>query len=438
MKNIEFKVEKEKKENNQFELSIVGPKEISSKAYNLAIREIANGLNISGFRKGKAPKNVVENAVGKEYITHKAFEKIFYETIIDVTLQENIDLVDIVKVTSYDLLEDQPFSMKVLIEVKPEVKLGKYKGLKVKAKKIVYDKDKFIQNTLSRIQNNFISFAPSDKPLSEGDSVTLDFEGVFEDGSEIPGGKAENYQAIFEKTNFLPDFVDKLTGAKNNEEREIEIHFPENAGEGFASKKAKFKVKVKQIESKVLPALDGELAKKLGIESYSQLEEKILSEMEDMQTNASNVNFESALVDEIIKESQFDIPESLLNKETDSLLSEFKSYCDKAGMNWDTFKTDEKNKDLISGTKEKAKKRVSIDLVLNAIAKFENIDIPQDDIKNEIAKKVLELGEKYQYLHNDKIFQKSIKHGLLRNKAIDLLISNNEAIWEIETPEIKA
>lgn len=437
MKNVKLKVEKETKEANEIELSVEAPKEVSQKAYTIAFRDIASSMDVSGFRKGKAPKDVIEKTVGKGYISQKAFEKVFYDLIVDVSKQEKLDIVDVIQVQSFELVPEKPLTFKALVELKPEVKLGTYKGLKVKAKKMVYDKQEFIDKTLGRLKENLISLQKvKDRNIKEGDVLTLDFEGKFEDGSEVPGGRAENHQAVLEKGAFLPEFVDALVGAKEGDTKEVEITLPKETPGDMAGKKATFTFSIKGVEEKVLPEADDEMAKKLGLKDYAELESKILEEMVHVQETGSKGDFETKLVDEIVKESKFEVSKNMIQKEIDFLLQDIRQKCQHEGKDWEEFKADKANKELFEKADESAKKRISIDLVLGAIIKKENIEVPEEEVNIEVAKKVAQMGEQYVHLQKDKRFKSSVEQTVLRNKAVDYLIQNNEADWEEEKVKV--
>ena len=238
MKQLELKVSKAAKESNrEVELSVEASSLVSDKAYSVALRDIGNNIDFPGFRKGKVPKEIVEKKFGVGFIGQKAFETVFSEVLLNVAEQEKLDIIEVLQVSSYELVPGKPLTFKVLVELKPEVKLGKYKNLKINAKKTIYDKEAFMKKTFDKLITNFITFqSVSDRALKQGDLVNLDFEGKFEDGSDIPGGKAENFQVLLEKDKFLPEFVDKLQGAKTGEEREISITFPDNYAKDFSGK----------------------------------------------------------------------------------------------------------------------------------------------------------------------------------------------------------
>lgn len=438
MSNIKLKVKKNFKENsNEVDLSIEAPREISEKAYAIALRDAASNVDIPGFRKGKAPKEMIEKTVGRGYISQKAFESIFYDVLIDVATQEKLDVVDVVQISSFELLPEKPLTLNVIVELKPEITLGKYKNLKIKAKKILYKKEIFIEKTLEKIANNLVTFIPvGDKGAKEGDQVVVDFEGKFANGAEVPGGKAENFQAMLEKDKFLPEFVDKLKGAKIGEAKQISVTFPENYAQGFSGKTAVFNVKLSAIEEKVIPKIDDELAKKVGMENLPALKQKIETQMLEIQDKNSKAELENNLVDEIVKSSKFQVSPRMIEKEIDYLLNDVKSQYQKQGADWNTFKTDEKNKDIIAKAKEAAIKRISIDLVLNSIIKKEQISAANDEIDAEVKRQLTPYGDQYKHLELDPRFRSTVELSIVRNKAVDLLLQNNEVIWEEEVIKV--
>ncbi len=434
MKLMQLKISKAPKETgSEVELSIEAPSDISDKAYSIALRDVSNNIDFPGFRKGKVPKDIVEKKFGAAFISQKAFESIFSDLLLNASEQEKLDIVEVLEVSSYELQPGKPLVFKVLVELKPEVKLGKYKNLKTNVKKLIYDQDVFIKKTLDRLSLNFISFQKiTNRVLKQGDLVNLDFDGKFDDGSDIPGGKVENFQVLLENDKFLPEFVEKLQGQAIGEEKQISITFPENYAKDFSGKSATFKVKVNSIEEKVMPKIDDELAKKVGIESLEKLNEQVILQMKSIQDTHNQKEFENKLVDEIIKNSDFQISPRMLEKEIDYLLADIKRNAEKDGAKWDDFKKDSKNKELLDKATEAANKRISIDLILTTIIRKETLTVAQNEVDTEVKNRILQLGDKYKHLSNDKKFVNMVEFVLLRNKAVDFLVKNNEAVWKEE------
>lgn len=434
MTDTSLQITKNKRENkNELELIIEAHQDFANKAYSIACRDISLNLDVPGFRKGKAPRNVVESTVGVGYISQKAFESSFFSLLAKAAIQEKLEIIDVVEISSFELLPEKPLNFKIIVELKPEVKIGTYKGLKIKAKKIRYEKDEFIKNTLDKLVQNFISYKPSERKIvQEGDHIAIDFEGKFEDGTDVPGGKAEHYHAVLEKGRFLPEFIEKLKGINLNEEKTIDITFPADVDKNLSGKKAIFKVKITEIEEKVYPEVNDELAKKLGLQTLDDLKQRIEKEMHEIQENNSKNDYENKLVDEIIKNSSFDLSENMREKEVDFLLNDLRERVKTQGIDWVDFKSDENNREIIDKARDAAIKRLSIDLVLGEVVKQEKITTTPEEIKKELEARISQMGENYKHLENDLKFKNSIEQSLLRNKGVDFLIQNNEAVWEEE------
>ena len=440
MDDVILKIKKTSHDNKtKILLAVEAPVEVSDKSYRLALKDVSENVDIPGFRKGKAPKEVIEKNFGVEHISQKAFERIFFEILGKAAMQEKLDILDVVEIKSYELLPGKPFIFDVVVELKPDVKLGKYKGLKVQAKKVTYEKDEFVAETIDRLAGNFVSFKKSDDGvLEEGDIVYLDFEGEFDDGTEVPGGKASNFQTVLAKDKLLPGFVDSLVGAHVGDLKEVKIEFPDYVTNEFSGKNATFNVKVVGLEKKIMPEINDDFAKKLGIDTCEKLIETVVEQMIELQNVSSQREFENKIVEHIIKDSSFELPDSLIGKEVDYLLQDVRIQCENAGKKWDDFKGDEKNKDLLAKATDAAKNRISVDLVLNAIVKTENITASDDEIDTEMKLRISQMGEKGKSLETNKSFRNTIQMVILRNKAVDFLIKQNEPLWEEDVKQSKS
>ena len=440
MEEVILKIKKTLQDNKtKLALAVEAPVELSDKSYRLALKDVSENVDIPGFRRGKAPKEVVEKNFGIGYISQKAFERVFFEILSRAAIQEKLDILDVVEIKSYELLPGKPLLFDVVVELKPEVKLGKYKGLKVQSKKVTYDKDDFIAETINRLAGNFVSFKKSeDGVLEEGDIIYLDFEGKFSDGTEVPGGTVSNFQTVLAKDKLLPAFVDNLVGTHVGDVKEVKVTFPEYLANESSGKEATFNVKVLGLEKKIMPELNDDFAKKLGLDSYEKLVETIVEQMVELQNVSSQREYENKTVEQIIKGSSFELPDSLINKEIDYLLNDFRAQCESAGKKWDEFKKDEKNKDLLSKATEAAKNRISVDLILNAIVKTENIAATDEEIDAEMQARISQMGEKGKSLETNKSFRNTIQMVILRNKAVDFLVKHNEPLWEEDVKQPKS
>ena len=260
-------------ENNIVTLEIKTEAGVAKDSYNKTISIVRNQVNIPGFRKGKAPTNMVINHVGEDYIKARTLTQDFLLDLLNTAVKKQA--LDIIAVQSIDKVElDTPESsiiMSATLEVYPEVKISEYKGLNVEVELAPADFDKQLEESLTRIQKSFITFKETaDALIDSGDQISLDFDGHYNAGTEAEpdwiakeGMKAEDYKVTVEPGNFIDNFLEQTIGLKVGDEKEILVKFPEDYGaQDLAGKAAKFAIKIKGIFKPELPALDDELAKK--------------------------------------------------------------------------------------------------------------------------------------------------------------------------------
>ena len=430
-----LKVKKESSEGvNVIELSVEAPSSYSDKAYAIALKNVSENLSVPGFRKGKIPRDIVERSVGIPYVQQKAFEVIFGEVLFDVANQEDMDIVDVVDVLSYELNPSKPFAFKVKVELKPEIKIEKYKGLKIKTTKYIYDEKNYLSKKLDELAHGLATFKKNtDQPVKHGDLVVVDYEGKFEDGSDVPSSKGVDHYFSLDEKNSSKEFIDQLVGAKLNEVKKVEIVFKENAGDVLAGKKAIFTVTVKDIEEKVLPEINDNLAQTLGFKDLEHLRTKIVDQLKSLQEINNRRELENNLVDKLLESIKINISEKMLDKEVDFLLNDIKARWVNGGSKWDDFKNDEKNKELIASGKKAAEKRITVDILLSTIIKLEEITATQNEIDIEVRSQLSKMPKAPKNIEQNKNFLHSVKQIVLRNKAVEFLIKNNEIISDEKT-----
>lgn len=314
--------------------------------------------------------------------------------------------------------------------VKPEVKLGQYKGLEVeKMDATVTDED--VENELKRLQEDFAELVvKEDGKIEKGDTAVIDFEG-FVDGEPFEGGKAENYSLEIGSGVFIPGFEDQLVGMKAGEEKEIEVTFPEEYhAKELAGKPATFKVKVHEVKAKQLPALDDEFAKDVDdeVETLEQLKEKIRARLEETKKNEAETALRDAVVEKAAENAEIDIPEVMVKNETDRMLREFDQRLQMQGLNLDLYYqfSGQDEAALREQMKEDAEKRVRVALTLEAIAKAENIEVTEEEVNEELEKMAkaynLEVEKLKELLGN----LEGVKEDLKWRKTIDFLVEHSK------------
>lgn len=419
----------EKLENNVGVLTIEVEAEEVKKGLDAAFKKVVTRVNVPGFRKGKVPRVLFERQFGVESLYQdaldillpEAYSKAIDETGIFPVAQPEIDVEQMEKGKSLI------FTAKVT--VKPEVKLGEYKGFELeKLDATVTDED--IDNELKSLQEKQAELVLKEEgTVEKGDTTVIDFEG-FVDGVAFEGGKGENYSLEIGSGSFIPGFEDQLVGVKAGEEKEVEVTFPEEYhAADLAGKPAVFKVLVHEIKTKELPALDDEFAKDANeeVETLDELKAKLRSDLEEKKKVESENKLRNDAVEKAVENAEVDIPDAMLETELHNMIHEFEHRIEAQGMNLEMYYqftgTDESK--LKEQMKDEALTRVKTNLVLEAVIEAENVEVTDEDVDAEIAK----MGEMYN-MPVDAVKQalgnlNAVKEDLKVRKAVDLLVASN-------------
>lgn len=416
----------EKKENNRVELEI----EVDAAAFEAAVQRAykkdVQKMSIPGFRKGKAPRALLEREFGSGVFYETAMNDV-YPGALDEAIKESgytyvedkIDL-DVVSVGSEGLV------FKATITVKPEVTVDGYKGLKA-TKKIAPVTDEDIDEDLKRLQErNARMVSVEDRAAEMGDTVTLDFEG-FVDGVAFDGGKGENHALELGSGNFIPGFEEQLVGTKVDDEPEVKVTFPEDYhAKELAGKEAIFKCKIDKIEKKELPAIDDDLIKDgTDFETLDEYKADVRKRLEEQRSKAADQAVEEQLVDGLIGCLTADIPAAMYERAIDdeirgqsyrmqSMGISMEMYLQYTGMDQAAFR---------ESLRERAEKQVKVRLALEGVAKAENIEVSAEDVEAEYAK----CAEQYKVdvdTVKKSIPESAIKEDLAVSKAMDLVKEN--------------
>lgn len=387
-------VKVEKQENSKVVLEFTMDKDTFEKELDKAFHKNAKYFKVPGFRNGKVPRNIVEKVYG---------EGVLYESVIEDNVdneyrkaveENNLDVVSKPELDVKQIGKGKDFIYTVTLYVKPEAKVKKYKGLEVKKIDTKVTKKDVDARLESDRQKNARVTSVEDRKLQKDDISTIDFEG-FVDGVAFEGGKADNFELTIGSGQFIPGFEEQLIGMEIGEEREINVTFPEEYhAANLAGKPAMFKVKLISIKEKILPELDDEFAKDVSefetLDEYKKdLEKKIKEEKEASAKNAK----EMAVIDELVKNTEVTIPESMIEDEVENMVEQFKAnlsyqgltleqYCGFMNTDVNGFKTN---------LKPEAEKNVKMKLALEAVAKVEDIKVED----KEIDEKIDELKKQY-------------------------------------------
>ncbi|WP_019720886.1 trigger factor [Heyndrickxia coagulans] len=422
----------EKTEGNQGILTVEVDAETVDKSLDKAFKKVVKQINVPGFRKGKIPRPLFEKRFGVESLYQDALDMIVpgeYEKAIEET---GIEPVDTPNIDVKQMEKGKPLIFKATVTVKPEVKLGEYKGLEVeKPDTEVTDED--VEEELKKLQERLAELVIKEDGEAEmGDTVVIDFEG-FVDGEAFEGGSAENYSLELGSGNFIPGFEEQLVGVKTGDEKEIEVTFPEeyHASE-LAGKKAVFKVKVHEIKAKHLPELDDEFAQDADdeVETLDALKEKIKKDLKESKEHAAKHAVEDAVVEKAAENAEMDIPEAMINTELNRMLQEFEQNLSAQGLNLELYYqfSGQNEEALRNQMKEDAEKRVRFNLTLEAIANAEKLEVSDEEVDEELKRMSEMYGMPVEDIRRVLGSTDGIKADLKARKAIDFLVQNSKTV----------
>ena len=425
-----MKCKLEKTENaNEVKFEITVEAEKFDNAIKKVYFQSAKYFNIPGFRKGKAPMQIVEKYYGKEIFYEDAFNEVAQGALEEAIAENKLEIVarpEIDEIKQMEKGKDLIFT--VVLQTKPEAELGKYKGIEIP--KIEYNvTDKDIEHELEHMQeHNSRLVSIEDRPVEKGDIVTIDFEG-FVDGKAFEGGKAENYELEIGSNTFIPGFEDQIIGMKLEEEKDVNVKFPkEYFSKDLADKDATFKVKLHEIKKKELPKLDDEFAKDASeFDTLKELKEDIKKKLEKQNEDRTKYETEEAVVKALCENTKVDIPSGMIEAEVDRMYKDLETRLSYQGAKLEQYlkmmgKTEEEvKKEYEPQAKEGIKSRLAIEAVIKA-EKIEATDKEVEDKLKEMAKSYGKENDK-EFLKNENV-KNYIKESIESEKALEFLIKN--------------
>ena len=399
-------------------------------ALDKAFQKAVKNVKIDGFRKGKAPKEIFLKKYGKESLYLDAADIVLpdaYSKMLEEHKDEELVAQPDITLKSID---DKKVVFNFILTTRPEVKLGKYKGLKVKKEKVEATEDE-INATIEQMRSRYAEVMPKENgTVEDGDTAIIDFEG-FRNGKAFDGGKGENYSLKIGSHTFIPGFEEQLIGMKTGEEKEIEVTFPKDYhSDELKGKKATFKVKVNDIKTTVIPEIGEEFFEDLGMEGVNSLEtlkEEIKTHILARKEVDSENKFIDDLLDKVCEGLKVEIPEVMTEEEVSRILRQYEENLKMQGLTLQQFYqfTNSDEATLREQMKEEANKRILARFALEEIAKAENIEVTDEDALKEAE----DLAKKYQMKVED--FKKEfggiemVKYDMKMRKAIDVLKENN-------------
>ena len=376
----------EKQPENIVKVDIEIPAKDAVGFYNNAAKRLAQYVNIPGFRKGKAPRNIVEQYVGEDRIKHEALEGALPKIFSDVIRENNFDVVAQPYVESYDYKIGSDLKIVAKIELRPEVTLGQYKGLTIDVEGYKTPEDALQKSIDGLLEQHATTVVVTDRKTNATDTVVFDFEG-FSNGEKIEHGDAKNYTLDLAHSSFIPGFAEQLVDHSLGEEFEINVTFPEEYHEKkLAGQPAVFKCKINEIKSKVLPELNDEFAQKVGpFKTVDDLKADIQKYLDNQKADIDRVNSEKAIFEKITGDAKVDIQQSMIDRETDRLVDEYKQRLSMQGFSWEQAVEAQGYDNIMKDLKEDASVRVKNSLVIDKIAKEEKITVSQADFGAKLS-----------------------------------------------------
>ena len=387
---MEAKMEKIEANVVKFEVRVEAEK--FTAALNKAYNKNKKNFNIPGFRKGKVPMAMVKKHYGVEVLFEDAINTVVSETYPTLIEENKLKPIDYPKIDVVEIGEGKDLVYTAEVTLYPEIELGEYKGLDIKRKEVKVEEVEVEGQLKNMQQQNARVEVKEEGNVENGDIAVIDFKG-FVDGVAFEGGEAKDYALEIGSGSFIDNFEDQLVGMATGEKKEIKVNFPENYGkEDLNGKEATFEVTVNQIKVKEMPALDDEFAKEVSeFETLDELKADITKKIEETKKASVEREFEDELVTAVIENSKMDIPEIMVEKEIDMMVRDLENRLRQQGLSLEQYMqfTGNTEDKMRSYMKENADKKVKADLVLEAIAKAENIEATDEEIKekaNEIAK----------------------------------------------------
>ena len=418
----------EKTENkNEIKLEFTIEAEKFDEAIKKVYAKSAKYFNVPGFRKGKAPFNIVERMYGDEIFYEDAFNEVvppIYEKEIEENKLEVVSKPDI-HIVNMKKGEDLVFT--AIVQTKPEVKLGKYKGVEIK--KIEYPvSEEDINKEIEHMQNqNARTLTVEDRPVQDKDIAVIDFEG-FVDGKAFEGGKAEKHELEIGSKTFIPGFEDQVIGMKINEEKNINVKFPEEYfSKELAGKDATFKVKLHEIKEKKLPELDDEFAKDVSeFDTLEALRNSIKEKKTAENEHRAKHETEDAAIEAVCNDTKIDIPSGMIDSEVDAMIRDMEQQLSYQGLNLEQYLhfMNKTRKDIEESYKEQAEKNVKTRLVLEEIIKSEKIEADEKAVEERIKEMAKNYGRKEEELNKNEALKEYIVNTLKTEKAINLVVEN--------------
>jgi trigger factor len=405
-------------------VSVEIPEDQVTKEVESFYKDLGKKAKIKGFRPGKVPRDILERYF-KDYIKAEVVQKLIQDTYPQALTEADLQPVSPPVIDPGEFESGKPFQYSAVIEIKPDIKLEGYTGLKIEGKKEVV-KDEEVEERLKALQNlhaNLKAISEA-RPIQAGDYVIIDYEARM-DGKPLEGGKAIDFTVEVGSGQFIPALEEKLIGLKPEEEKEIEVSFPEDYGyKKWAGKTISFHVKIKEIKEKILPPLDDEFAKDLGgYASFEELKAKLKGEIEKEKELGLERQLKDQVVDQLLEANPFEVPDSLVEEQAKAMVSDTKLRMAAQGVVLKNLGVSEEK--LQEDYKAMAQKQVKTFLILEKIAGQEGIAVTDDEADDRLREMSERMHQKFDVVK--RYYEKNgllpeVKDGIIRDKTLNFLL----------------
>ena len=424
---------------NLVSISMTIPAAEATSAYNTAATKISQYINVDGFRKGKAPRAVVERHVGVDRIQQEALEILLPKYLGQAVYDNKLDIITQPAITNYKFETGKDVEITFEVETRPEVTLGSYKGLEVKAEIPAADDsafDKALENFLTQHASMELVL---DRPSCETDTVVFDFEGTC-NGELIQGGSAKGYALDLAHSNFIPGFAEQLVGHNIKDEFDIQVTFPEEYhDEKLKGQPATFAIKINEIKQRVLPELTDEFVKKSSrFSTVDELKADIKDYIENQRENIKKVSAENSVFKVVSDSSSVEIPQGMIDREVASLKADYQQRLSYQGIDWNSFISSQ-GEDFEKSLAQDAAVRIKNSLIIDKISKEAEIKVEQADFQTKISQMAGAYGvgpeELLKQFGQNPDFLTTISQQIVNDKVRDFLVENNKVEYVEIAPE---
>ena len=436
-------VQVENLEKNMAKITVEVSAEELEQAIQAAYMKQRSKISIPGFRKGKVPRAMIEKMYGVGIFFEEAADRLISKSYPDAVEESGLEVVSRPTIDIVQMEKEKPFIFTAEVAVKPEVTLGKYKGVNVTKVDLAVSEEEITEKVDQERNNNARTVAVEDRPVADGDTTVIDFEG-FVDGVAFEGGKGENYSLVIGSHTFIDTFEEQLIGKNAGDDVEVNVTFPEEYHKSdLAGKAATFQVKIHEIKSKILPEADDDFAQDVSeFDTMEEYRESIRTALVEKKQNAAKQQQESEALEEVVKEAVMEIPDPMVAMQVDNMLNEFAGRMSQQGLSMEQYMefTGATVETLREQMKPEALRRIQTSLVLEQVAKVEEIQVSDEDVEAELNKMAgmygMEVDKLKEYMGDAE--RESMKKDLALQKAVDLIMENVIEVAEQESEQESA